>query len=160
MTQDSYNSIAAALSKLKADSEKKLEAMLSDEVPAKLKNHSLYRLRIDFLMMAVNECKLGLIPVVYGEPMDLKHLLRAKDCAGRARGIAMAVQSARNARAVIGRNGGLKANKENRQLKDSAISHYLDNINTFKSKDDASFKISGVVVPVAFSTVRNWLKGA
>ena len=49
--------------------------------------------------------------------------------------------------------------KNNRLMKDQVIQHYIDNVSTFTSKDDAAFKMAENIVSAKFSTVRDWLKG-
>ncbi|MFA6163976.1 MAG: hypothetical protein WC685_11165 [Methylobacter sp.] len=48
---------------------------------------------------------------------------------------------------------------ENRSMKAQAIQHYKDNHKSFNNKNDAAFYISKEIVPIAFATIRDWLKG-
>jgi hypothetical protein len=48
---------------------------------------------------------------------------------------------------------------ENRSMKEQAIKYYKNHHESFANKDDAALQIAGKIVPVAFSTVRGWLKG-
>ena len=52
-----------------------------------------------------------------------------------------------------------KRHTENREMKKQVIQFYKGNYSSFTSKDNAAFEIAGKVVPVAFATVRGWLKG-
>lgn len=52
-----------------------------------------------------------------------------------------------------------KRHAENHDMKRQAIEYYIENKNTFNSKDDAAEKISNKIVPVSPRTVRDWLKG-
>jgi hypothetical protein len=49
--------------------------------------------------------------------------------------------------------------KENHQMKSEALEWYEKNKNKYRSKDQAAEVIARTVVPVAFRTARDWIKG-
>lgn len=50
-----------------------------------------------------------------------------------------------------------KRHEENHQIKADALRYYVENIATFKSKDNAAEQIAGKIVNVSFRTVRQWI---
>jgi hypothetical protein len=52
-----------------------------------------------------------------------------------------------------------KGHVENRAMKNEAIQYYKDNHTKFKNKHDAASYIANNIMPIAYSTVRDWLKG-
>jgi hypothetical protein len=89
----------------------------------------------------------------------LADLIDANYYLGAYRGHACSQLDNESQRREFFQNAASKRHAENRAMREQAIQYYKENCTHFTSKDDAAMNIAGKIVPVAFSTVRGWLKG-
>lgn len=109
-----------------------------------------------YLSMALAECSICLDSLEKGDLSEAFNLL----CdAGEYLGAAKSQLMSEEEKKIRLQYAAYKRHEENRAMKTQAVKHYIDNHQTFSNKDDAALKISKGIVPVAFSTVRGWLKG-
>ncbi|BBL58821.1 hypothetical protein [Methylomonas koyamae] len=109
---------------------------------------SMGLLSLDSILESINDEDLN-------ETIEM--MLIASECFGFAMGSTITHHLNNIEQTLFYRNAALKRHAENHAIKADALKYYAENIDSFRSMEDAAEKIARKIVPASVRTVRGWI---